>query len=100
MPAGLEVFDPQGRPWLSITDRITRYLGQHTTQTVDDGSIYVPELALGAPWFCVLPTNGNPGLSMPDITISGQTLSWRYHSFNNWLPPQYRTPFTIIYGVY
>lgn len=105
MAFGFQVFDPQGRLIVDITDRLTRIIGQVYTGD-QPGSIQVPGWAsYGTPWVFVLqrpnasftPLNGTRFVRP---TISGDTLSWDFEpnspSYNHWP----RIPGTIQYGVY
>lgn len=97
MPAGVEVFSATGDLRLSITDRITRYIGTQFTGS-NDGSISVGALALGTPWFLVTPngSGSNTGRVEPSVSIIGTTISWSFDG----LPLNMRMPIYISYGVY
>jgi hypothetical protein len=97
MRAGVEVFNESGALRLSITDRITRYIGTQFTGS-NDGAIVAPALSLGTPWFLVTPngSGSNTGRVEPSVSITGTTLSWSFGG----LPVNMRMPIYISYGVY
>jgi hypothetical protein len=97
MAAGLEVYNASGVLRLSLTDRITRYIGTQYTGTAD-GAISDPALALGEPWFLVTPNGdgANVAKAEPSVSISGTTLSWSFGG----LAPISRLPIFIAYGVF
>jgi hypothetical protein len=93
MPQGLEVFNGSGVRVLSVTDRITRFLG--STYVAGDGSLYVPDFSQGQPWYYLIPAEAwLQNKSYPLLGISGQTLSWTYSGRSN------GAACWIAYGIY
>lgn len=93
MPQGLQIFNASGQIIFNTEDRLTRLLGFQIIS--GNGSIVVPALATGTPFFFVHLINGtgNPLTTYPRPSISGTTISWLTQS----------TPYTsaeLYYGVY
>lgn len=97
MPAGFEVWDADGNPIISITDRVTRVLGQVETGA-SGGSQHHPSLSEGEPWAYV---QINQALSFsyvaPSVYFSGNNIIWTYD-----VDPSHElpAPARIVYGVY
>jgi hypothetical protein len=98
MPAGLQVWDAAGNLVVDITTRLSRFLGSVNSGT-SGGSISVPDLAQGTPFYFVIISGGAVpvGSFGPEVTFSGTnntTMSWSFASG--------RTPLaaTIYYGVF
>lgn len=104
MPAGLEVYDGNGQLVLSLTDRISRVLGEFSIPpTINSGSVTLPEFT-GNLFVHVLniETHFESLVAMVKksevtISISGNTLSWtrRLTGFGT---PEY--PIKVVYGAY
>lgn len=94
MSFGLEVYDENGNTILDSNSRCSRMLGNINTTTAT-GSVTAP-FNEGSPFFFVMGAYvGIGNLSYgPNITISGNTLSWTYTSGSP------NTNLTIVYGVY
>lgn len=96
MATGLQVFDGQGNVILDTTTRMGVLLGQVNTGK-SNGSVTNSAFSRGTPFYVATSTeNGATSVIGPNITISGNTLSWQ---FNN---PGFsgNHGFLIIYGVY
>ena len=95
MLAGLECFDENGEKTLSLTSRITRVIGSISTPHGKNksGSINVPELLSGNPWFFVYIVGSGTGIQ-PKVSVSGSVLSWS--SEGDWS----LEPCIIYYGVF
>lgn len=90
----MQIFDGGGTLVHNITDRLTRYIGN--TVISGAGSFNVPDFALGTGWFFITPyiNFGTALNSLPEVTISGTTLSWTTDSGGT------NAPVTVHYGVY
>jgi len=103
MPAGLQLFNEQGREILSYTDRITRTVSS-TAVNGTAGSVNVGDLKGGAAWFAFLPNSINnaemtQGFDVgypPTFTISGSTISWAYAG----AAAGTKVVGTLLYGIY
>ena len=93
MIQGLQVFDASSRLVVNVTDRIPRTLGTIWTGTVS-GSTSHSGLAQGDPWFTML--GQEPGFVSPEVTFSGNTMSWTFTS----TVTDYRDSCLILFGVY
>lgn len=90
MPAGFQVFDPNGKSILDTADRITRVLGLVDIAGAS-GSQSNAGLATGSPFWTIVPNgSGWP----PAVTISGNTISWSYG------PQTPKQHCSLVYGVY
>lgn len=96
MAFGLKIWDELGNVVLDTNVRVGRIIGQVTSGT-SAGSISVPDFAQGTPWFIVQPiTSAGFTAEVPNVTISGNTLSWTFP-----LAPNYTSISSIIsYGVF
>lgn len=94
MAHGLQVYNSSGGIVHDISDRLTRYIGNAVIS--GSGSFQVPDFALGAGWYFTTPliNFGTSFSSLPEITISGTTLSWTTDSASS------TAPVTVHYGVY
>lgn len=93
MPAGFQVWDASGNLIVTVTDRLTRVLGQVDTGT-SNGSITDGNFSLGSPFFYYVSYSNSRPIYQPVITLTGISLSW---SFNVSSP---RFGGRIIYGIY
>lgn len=94
MPAGLQVWDEQGYPVVSVTDRLSRVLGTFSTGTSSGTvNITVP----GIIWFLVhVPTSAGAGSILPQVQISGRSITWSFATVSGLAP----SGVSITYGVY
>lgn len=128
---GLQVFDEDGDLMLDVTDRVTKVLGQlviPSTVMEDSGTIEVPGLALGVPFFFTMgneakkdgyidakgwkhgfwlrPEKGfyYPIYRIPayqvTITFEGTKLHWHVKKYSQWWVSILNSSFNIVYGVY
>lgn len=95
MSFGLEVYDESGNPTLTLTDRVGRILGSVVSGT-SAGSITVPALATGTPFYILRSEWLGVTLCPPTVTISGTQISWTFAD------PTFteRVSAEIFYGVY
>ncbi len=80
MPAGLEVFDSNGVLSVSLTDRLSRYVGSFSTG-INDGSIYHGQTAPSQVFIHASIQQGTGQSQMgacPTISINDQTISWAF----------------------
>ena len=82
MPTGMQIRDPVTlAPILDMTMAICRTLGSFETGT-SDGSINIPALSTGEPFFVCTPlvtvTGGQFGGRLPVVIRSGTTISWQF----------------------
>lgn len=96
MAYGLRLWDAASNLVLDTSDRVGRVLG--FLYVTDDGSMNVPDFALGDPFakamgtaFIHDPISGQDITFAPYADISGTTLSWFY--------PATKAPALIVYGV-
>jgi hypothetical protein len=78
MPQGLQVWNAAGQLTLDTGTRISRLHGSFLT-TSGAGSIILPSLAQGDPFFLLTVPSFNPSdnnYARPTITRSGTTISW------------------------
>lgn len=83
MPAGLQVMASNGSMILDITNRITRTTGpeKYTTTPYQAGSVTIPDVGTGTPFFALLttyyyPYNSFVAVPLPQFTLTGNTLYW------------------------
>lgn len=83
MPAGLQVFDEEGRLVLDVTNRITRTTGPDRYKTVANtaGSVIIPDVGTGTPFFTQLttyyyPYNSFVSVRLPEFTLTNNVLTW------------------------
>ena len=88
MAAGLQCFDASGNICFDSDINTTRILGSLNTGTTN-GSITVPEFATKKGWaainYIATDTSGFGPLymsSLPQVSISGTTLSWSFGGFS------------------
>ena len=92
MPQGLQIWGASGEPILDTTTRVGVALGAVNTGTVN-GSVVAEGLALGEPFFFVIPDGTSFADAVPVVTISGTTIFWSFP------PVGYRTGGVIVYGI-
>lgn len=97
MAAGFEAFadTPMNELLVSVTTRLSLILGVVET-TEFAGSISVPQFASGTPWFSVVGFLTANVYQPPNISISGNVLSWA--PFQGGGPGYARV--RVLYGVY
>ena len=99
MPQGLQVFDKNGNITLDLTDRLTKVLGNFSTNGQKSGTIVDERLRNADGWAHIrfnAPDLLTPFSPAPHITFSDNTLKWEYKNIiNNNVPTHF-----IIYGVY
>ena len=85
MVAGVQIRGPQGDITLDVTTRITRTTGpaNYTTVANRSGSVLIPDVGDGTPFFALLttfyyPFNSFVAKRLPQFTLNYQTnvLSW------------------------
>lgn len=97
MPQGLQVWNAAGNLIVDTNTSLGIILGTHTiTKSSGNGSLIVPNLALGTPFFLFVAVTAS---FFPAISISGTTISWVYDAFVNSVEPGSST-YTILYGYY
>lgn len=77
MSFGLEVYGQDGNVTLSVTDRAGRILGSVNSGT-SPGSINVPALSSGSPFYILRSEWLGVTLCPPTVTISGTQISWTF----------------------
>lgn len=92
MPQGLQIWDAAGATVFDTTTRAGVALGAVNTGTVN-GSVVAEGLALGEPFFFVIPDGTSFADAVPVVTISGTTIFWSFPSVG------YRTGGVIVYGI-
>ena len=92
MPAGFQVFDASGNVIVDLTDRLGRVLG--ITTITADGNLTDAGFATGTPFWCCIPV-ATGRAPVPDISISGNVLSWDFQAGISYAPSN-----RLIYGVY
>lgn len=92
---GLRIKSPTGYVETTVTTRLTKVIGSiylpkadalgsmgsgFTAPASSNGSIYVPDLSGGAPFFFFTAVDQKSmfGILMPSVTISGNTISWTW----------------------
>lgn len=83
MPAGLQIMGTRGELILDITNRITRTTGplNYTTVANQAGSVTIPDVGSGSPFFIVLttprfPYNTTSTILLPTFTRVGNDVYW------------------------
>lgn len=85
MPAGIHIRSAQGRTTLEVTTRITRTTGpaNYTTVANRAGSVLIPDVGAGIPFFALLttfyyPFNSFVAKRLPVFTLNytNNVLSW------------------------
>lgn len=98
MAQGMQVFDANGKIRVDVTSRLQKYLGKFKIDgTQSSGSIINSELVNGDLWYFFLASTPNftakdTPRSVPTITKSGDTLTWKFSNG--------AIPCTLVYGVY
>lgn len=88
MKCGLQVFNSSGKATISLTSRITKYVGSITLSTAN-GSLTVPiDSAQYSLWFVITSKPKGPS---PTIKLNGNVISWTGSGASNAV---------IDYGVY
>ncbi|WP_040263652.1 hypothetical protein [Pseudomonas massiliensis] len=94
MSYGLNVWDGNGKLTLGLSDSISRLLGTVQTTKGLNGSISA-DFSKGRPWAQILNTGVTGASVTPQVTISGNTLSWAYTGNASMY-----VSVVILYGVY
>lgn len=100
MPAGMQVFGPDGRLYVDLTYNISQHLGFVETGG-QAGSTSLPLLPAGKRYFYYVTSVGGTGQNKgkyPGVTISGNSMTWQYQ-FRAWFG-QYAQNVRIYYGYY
>lgn len=94
MPAGLELYRPDGTKYFGLDDHVGKQLGHVDTGGVSTGSVNVPTTYGGTIFYMLINMDAaiTDDLGAPTISISGNVLSWSYGSTQS--PLNYR----IVYG--
>lgn len=80
MPTGLQLFLPNGKIQLDMTRRLARPLGVANANRGNSGSVVVPEFSGEQPWYMIVTGSLATTVAIPTVTISGNTLSWKWPS--------------------
>lgn len=100
MPAGMQVFGPDGRLYVDLTYNISQHAGSVDTGG-GAGSIALPTLPAGKRYFYYIValsgTGENKGV-YPGVTITGNMMTWQYQ-FRAWFG-RYAQNVRIYYGYY
>lgn len=94
MPQGVQVWDASGNLIIDITQRLGRVLGVATLTSPTDGSVTDAGFGTGTPFWACIPVATGRAL-VPDLSISGNTLSWDFLTGYSYAPT-----YRLIYGVY
>ena len=92
MPSGAQVWDAAGNLTLNTPDVLYRFFGTVNTGT-SDGSVTSDGFLQGVPMWLTFPTSYDPSKTFPNISVSGNVLSWSFPSSSN------RVDTLIHYGV-
>lgn len=97
MSYGLRVYGPGGEVYLDVHDATSRYLTSFKSST-SDGSIVIPGLSAGRPWYVAYrdPGSLSTQYGVPVFSVSGTTLSWAFDS----IPIDNRAACNVWVGVY
>ena len=97
MSYGLRVYGPGGEVYLDAHDATSRYLTSFKSST-SDGSIVIPGLSAGRPWYVAYrdPGSLSTQYGVPVFSVSGTTLSWVFGS----IPSDNRAACNVWVGVY
>lgn len=96
MAYGFRSYDENGNVDVTITDRLTRYLGILNTGTGNSSANIDASVPGAIYWFFVLDQyNGIVFSRPPQVTLSGTTLSWNFGSAAG--PQRYAV--NIVYGI-
>ena len=104
MAGGLEVYNADGTIALGLTTKTSRVLGLVENAGGSQGSTGSrtdPRFASGTPFFVISPTASASIAFIPEVSISGTTISWKYSVVGGKYPPGATfLPCNILYGVY
>jgi hypothetical protein len=95
MPQGLQVWDAAGNVAIDTTSSVGTIVGSVAYGNTN-GSATISEFSLGRPVWFVLPGTGGSSVYQPNITVSGNTLSWTWTISGSASNP----PGVIAYGFY
>lgn len=100
MESGLTIYDEDGVVRLDAQTLVGRVLGNFSTGTAN-GSVTNPLMLQGTPYFFGFATNAPTGLvhCLPDVSISGSTISWVFRDFSVVRNAAARVPLSVVYGV-
>lgn len=100
MESGLTIYDEDGVVRLDAQTLVGRVLGSFSTGTAN-GSVTNALMLEGTPYYFCFANNAPTGLvhCLPDVSISGATLSWVFRDFNVAGNAAARVPLSVIYGV-
>lgn len=76
MPSGIELYNPDGSPFLSLVDRVGKYLVVFTIGPGASGSVTVPQWGQGYDPIFFVQHQGLSNGYYPQLTLSGTVLSW------------------------
>lgn len=96
MPAGIEVWDQFGQQVVSITDRLSRFLGVLYIPEGTSGYIYHDGFLTGTPYYFSARANPN-GQNFMNNTMIAPTISFS-GGYMYYTAPA--APHRVIYGVY
>ena len=83
-------FKKNGVDSVRMVSRLCKTLGYVNVSA--NGSLTVPELADGTPWYDVKSSGAN-NLFCPNVTFSGTTMTWAYQD------SAHKSPAVILYGI-
>jgi hypothetical protein len=98
MSYGLEVWDDGGNNTLSVTNRLTRVIGEVITGKTN-GSVTSSEFLNGTPFYAFVERMGLEEYAVrywPQVTVSGSTVSWSFLGGDS----NTRVSVRLLYGVY
>ena len=95
MAQGLQVWDASGNLAIDTSGSLGTVAGSVAYGNTN-GSVTIPEFSMGRPLWFVLPGAGGSSVYQPNISVSGNTLSW------SWTVPGSASnpPGVIAYGFY
>lgn len=98
MPQGLEIYDSSGALILSITDRLTKFIGSQTISS--NGSITISGLLPGNQLFAIFfedeESASNLFTTKPAVVVSSSSISWNYVPYTG----QPNASGKLVYGQY
>ena len=100
MAQGLQVFDANGKVVVNMQTRISKVLGEVTTNR-QDGSLTDARLLDGTMWYAITELDYGGDYSALEVKANGSTLSWTQKYPTSGSQVLYTdNGFTFVYGIY